>query len=74
MEIAWRRTCAHRLNHNEPAGWPELLPIYDADATIWEVVVGCPECHMRQTFRGTELEIGDAAEAWKKGHQCAAPC
>jgi hypothetical protein len=52
--------------------WLELLPIRDTDATIWEVMVACPECRMRQTFRGTESEIGDAAEAWKKGHQCAA--
>lgn len=52
--------------------WLELLEIHDADATIWEVVVACPECGMRQNFRGTESEIGDSAEAWKKGHQCAA--
>ena len=52
--------------------WLELLPIRDTDATIWDVVVACLECRMRQTFRGTESEIGDAAEAWKKGHQCAA--
>lgn len=53
--------------------WLELLEIHDADAAIWEVVVACPECGMRQNFRGTESEIGDSAEAWKKGHQCAAP-
>jgi hypothetical protein len=52
--------------------WLELLPIRDTDATIWEVMVACPECRMRQTFRGTGSEIGDAAEEWKKGHQCAA--
>jgi hypothetical protein len=52
--------------------WLELLPVHDADATVWEVVVACPECRMRQDFWGTESEIGDAAEAWKKGHQCAA--
>jgi hypothetical protein len=50
--------------------WLELLPIHDADATIWEVVVACPECGMRQTFRGTGSEISDAAEVWQKGHQC----
>ena len=54
----------------EHAGrWPELLPVYDADAAIWEVVVACPECGMRQTLRGTEVEILDAAEVWQKGHQ-----
>jgi hypothetical protein len=52
--------------------WLELLPVRDTDATVWKVVVACPECGMRQTFRGTEPEIGDAAEAWKIGHQCAA--
>ena len=52
--------------------WLELLPVHDADATIWEVVVACPECGMRQNFRGTGPEIGDAAEAWKIWHQCAA--
>jgi hypothetical protein len=52
--------------------WLELLEIHDADATIWEVVVACPECGTQQTFRGTGSEIGDAAEAWKIGHQCAA--
>jgi hypothetical protein len=53
--------------------WLELLPIRDTDATIWEVIVACPECGIRQDFRGTGPEIGDAAEAWKKGHQCAVP-
>jgi len=53
--------------------WLELLETRDADATIWDVVVACPECGMRQDFRGTDAEIGEAAEAWKKGHQCAAP-
>lgn len=54
--------------------WLELLQIHDAAATIWEVVVACPECGMRQDFRGTESEIGDAATTWKIGHRCAAPC
>lgn len=54
--------------------WLELREIYDADATVWDVVVACPRCGMRQDFRGTESEIGDAAEAWKKGHQGVAPC
>jgi hypothetical protein len=49
--------------------WLELLPIHDADVTIWEVVVACPECGMRQSFRGTGQEIGDAAEVWQKGHR-----
>ena len=53
--------------------WLELLEIRDADAPMWEVVVACPECGMQQSFRGTESEIVDSAEAWKKGHQCAAP-
>jgi hypothetical protein len=52
--------------------WLELLPIHDANATIWEVVVACPECGTRQTFRGTGQGIGDAAEVWQKGHQCTA--
>ena len=54
--------------------WLQLLKVDDADATIWEVVVACPKCGMRQDFRGTEPEIGDAAEAWKEGQQCAALC
>lgn len=54
--------------------WLELLEIYDADATIWEVTVACRRCGMRQSFRGAESEIGDAAKAWKNGHQCVAPC
>jgi hypothetical protein len=37
--------------------WLELLEIHAADATIWEVVVACPECGMRQNFRGIESEI-----------------
>jgi hypothetical protein len=53
--------------------WLELLETRDADATIWDVVVACPACGMRQDFRGTGAEIGEAAETWKKGHQCAAP-
>ena len=53
--------------------WLELLPIHDADATRWNVVVACPQCGMRQAFRGTGSEIGDDAAAWKKGHQCATP-
>jgi hypothetical protein len=53
--------------------WLELLEINDAAATIWEVVVACPECGMRQPFRGTEQEIGDAAEAWQKGHRRRRP-
>jgi hypothetical protein len=53
--------------------WLEHLPIRDTDATIWEVMVACPECRMRQTFWGTEPEIGEAAVVWKKGHQCASP-
>jgi hypothetical protein len=53
--------------------WLELLEIHAADVTLWEVVVACPECGMRQNFRGIESEIGDAAEAWKKRHQCAGP-
>jgi hypothetical protein len=40
---------------------------------MWAVVVACAQCGMRQVFRGTEHEIGDAAEVWKKGHQCVAP-
>ena len=54
--------------------WLELLEVPDGDATIWEVVVACPQCGMRQDFRGTGSEIGEAAGAWKKGHQCAALC
>jgi hypothetical protein len=51
--------------------WLELLPIHDADATIWEVVVACPECGMRRALRGTEPEIAAAAEVWQEGHRRA---
>ena len=64
---------SRRAMTDDRGSWLELLEIHDADATIWEVVVACPECGMRQNFRGTESEISDSAEAWKKGHQCAAP-
>ena len=53
--------------------WFELVAIGDADAAMWAVAVACAQCGMRQVFRGTEHEIGDAAEVWKKGHQCVAP-
>lgn len=35
--------------------WLELLEVPDGDATIWEVVVACPQCGMRQDFRGLDL-------------------
>jgi hypothetical protein len=63
--------------------WPALLPADNADATVaaprvshgaplFEVVVACAECGVRQTFRGTVPEIGVAAEMWQQGHRCAA--
>jgi hypothetical protein len=63
--------------------WPVLLPVGNADGTvaaarvcqgarIFEVMVACAGCGVRQTFWGTVLEIGDAAEVWQRGHQCAA--
>lgn len=63
--------------------WPALLPADNADATVAasqvaqdtpmiEVVVACAGCGVRQTFWGTVPEIGDVAEVWQKGHQCAA--
>ena len=63
--------------------WPALLPVGNADATgaaprlsqggrRFEVVAACAKCGVRQTFRGTVQEIGDAAEVWQQGHQCAA--
>jgi hypothetical protein len=63
--------------------WPALVPVDNAAATvaaprvshrapIFEVVVACANCGVRQTFWGTVPEIGVAAEVWKQGHQCAA--
>jgi hypothetical protein len=63
--------------------WPALLPLDNADAAaaasrvsqgvpLFEVVVACPGCGVRQTFRGTVPEIGGAAEVWQQGHQCPA--
>jgi hypothetical protein len=63
--------------------WPALLPVGNADATvaaprvsqgarIFEVLVACAKCGVRQTFWGTVQEIGAAAEVWQQGHQCAA--
>jgi len=67
------QSSARRTVTEDRDSWLELLQIRDADATIWEVVVACPGCGMRQDFRGTDSEIGEAAGAWKKVHQCAAP-
>ena len=64
--------------------WPVLLPVGNVDGTvaaarvfqgarIFEVMVACAKCGVRQTFWGTVPEIGDAAEVWQEGHQCAAP-
>lgn len=63
--------------------WPALLPAGNADAAvaaarasqgapIFEVVAACTACGVRQIFRGTAREIGDAAEMWQQGHSCAA--
>ena len=63
--------------------WPVLLPIGNAAGTVaaarvfqgerlFEVVVACAKCGVRQTFWGTVPEIGDAAEVWQQGHHCAA--
>jgi hypothetical protein len=63
--------------------WPALLPISNADGTvaaprvpqgerIFEVIVACAKCGVRQTLWGTVPEIGDAAEVWQRGHHCAA--
>jgi hypothetical protein len=63
--------------------WSALLPVDNADATgaaprvshgarIFEVVVACAKCGVRQTFSGTVPEIGAAAEVWQQGHQYAA--
>jgi hypothetical protein len=65
--------------------WALLLPLHNADATataaasqvspgapIFEVVVACADCGVRQSFGGTVQEIGVAAEVWKQGHQCPA--
>jgi hypothetical protein len=63
--------------------WPALVTLYNPDATagaprvsqgerIFEVVVACGRCGVRQTFSGTVQEIGDAAEVWQRGHHCAA--
>jgi hypothetical protein len=38
---------------------------------MFEVVVACADCDARQTFGGAVQEIGDAAEVWQQGHQCA---
>jgi hypothetical protein len=62
--------------------WPAPLPISNAEAAvaaprvcqgahIFEVVVACAQCGVRQTFCGTVPEIGDAAEVWQRGHHCA---
>jgi hypothetical protein len=61
-----------------------LVPISNADGTvaaprvfqgerIFEVMVACAKCGVRQTFWGTVPEIGATAEVWQRGHQCAAP-
>ena len=71
------------MTEDAAARWPALLSAGNADATvaaprlsqgapIFEVVVACTDCGVRQTFWGTMPEIGAAAEAWKQGHQCAA--
>jgi hypothetical protein len=63
--------------------WPALLTVCNPDVTvgpprvsqgarIFEVVVACGKCGVRQTFSGTVPEIGDAAEVWQQGHLCAA--
>jgi hypothetical protein len=60
-----------------------LLPIGNAAGTaaaprvfpgerIFEVVVACAKCGVRQTFCGTVPEIGDAAEVWQERHCCVA--
>jgi hypothetical protein len=62
--------------------WPALLPAGNADGTvaaarvcqgerIFEVMVACAKCGVRQTFWGSVPEIGDAAEVWQQGHYCA---
>jgi len=54
---------------DDPDATIEAPRIAPHAAPIFEVVIACPECDMRQTFRGTEPEIGDAAEVWQKGHR-----
>jgi hypothetical protein len=71
------------MSEDAAGRWPALLPVDSADATvaasrvsrgarIFEVVVACAACGVRQTFWGTVQEIGDAAEVWQRGHPCAA--
>jgi hypothetical protein len=36
---------------------------------MFEVVVACAKCGVRQALRGTVPEIAAAAELWQKGHQ-----
>jgi hypothetical protein len=47
------------------------LPPSDA-ASVFHVVIGCPQCGTRRTLQGTEPEIVAAAEVWQEGHQRAA--
>jgi hypothetical protein len=71
------------MTENAVGRWPALQPVGNADATVaaprvsqrasmFEVVVACAECGLRQGLWGTVQEIGAAAEVWKQGHQCAA--
>ena len=71
------------MTENAAGSWPALLTLYNPAATLeaprvsqgarmFEVVVACGKCGVRQTFRGTVREIGDAAEVWQQGHHCAA--
>jgi hypothetical protein len=71
------------MTESSAGRWPALLSVGNADVTvaapwvshggrIFEVVVACAECGVRQTFWGTVQEIGDAAEVWQRGHLCAA--
>jgi hypothetical protein len=71
------------MTEGSASRWPALLPAGNADGPVaaprvcqgahrFEVVVACAKCGVRQTFRGTVPGIGDAAEVWQQGHQCAA--
>jgi hypothetical protein len=70
------------MTEDAASRWPAPLPVGNADTTlaaawvspgrrIFEVMVACGKCGVRQTFWGTVPEIGDAAEVWQRGHQCA---
>jgi len=51
---------------------PEHVLSPSPAAPVFHVVIACPQCGARRTLRGTEPEIGAAAEMWQKGHQRAA--